>query len=85
MSDQHSVFFGFMGSAVEDRVMHHNRYVNTAAVLPADPVPDGNLLVELLESIYLEEVPLFNMRLEFIQVWQGTGEGETVVGIKPIN
>ena len=65
--------------------MHHNRYVDTAVVLPADPVPDGNLLVELLESIYLEEVPLFNMRLEFFQVWQHTGKGETVVGIEPIN
>ena len=63
---------------MEDRVMHHDRYVNTAAVLPADPVPDGNSLVELLEAIYLEEVPLFNQRLEFFQMCQLTGKGETV-------
>ena len=60
VSDQHSVFFGFMESAVEDKVMHHDTYEVRAAVLPADPVPDGNSLVELLVEVYLEEVPLFN-------------------------
>ncbi len=78
VSDQHSVFFGCMESAVEDRVMHHDRYEDTAAVLPADPVPDGSSLVELLDEVYLEEVPLFNRRLEFFQMRQRTGEGETV-------
>ena len=63
MTDQHSVFFGCMESAVEDRVMHHDQYVNTAAVLPVDPVPHGNSLVELLDAIHLEDVPLFNRRL----------------------
>ncbi len=43
--------------------MHHDRYIDTAAVLPANPVPDGNSLVELLDAIYLEEVPCFNWRL----------------------
>ncbi len=58
--------------------MHHNRYENTAAVLPADPVPDGSSLVELSEDVYLEEVPLFNRQLEFFQVRQRTSEGKTV-------
>ncbi len=78
VSDQHSVFFGCMESAVEDRVMHHNRYKDRAAVLLADPVPDGSSLVELLDEVYLEEVPLFNRRLKFFQMRQRTGEGETV-------
>ncbi len=78
VSDQHSVFFGCMESAVEDRVMHHNRYEDRAAVLLADPVPDGSSLVELLDEVYLEEVPLFNRRLKFFQMRQRTGEGETV-------
>ncbi len=78
VSNQHSVFFGCMESAMEDRVMHHDRYEDRAAVLPADPVPDGSSLVELLDEVYLEEVPLFNLRLEFFRMRQRTGEGETV-------
>ncbi len=59
--------------------MHHDRYKDRAAVLPADPVPDGSSIVELLDKVYLEEVPLFNRRLEFYQMWQRTtGEGEMV-------
>ncbi len=58
--------------------MHHDRYVNTAAVLPADPMPDSNSLLELLDAIHLEEVPLFNRRLEFLQMCQCTRAGETV-------
>ena len=44
----------------EDRVMHHDRYEDRAAVIPVDPVPDGSSLVELLNEVYLEEMPLFN-------------------------
>ncbi len=59
--------------------MHHDRYEDRAALLPADPVTDGSSLVELLDKVYLEEVPLFNRRLEFYQMWQRTtGEGEMV-------
>ncbi len=76
--DQHSVFFGCMESAVEDRVMHHDRYRDNAAVLPAEPVSDKGSLPELLDEVYLEEVPLFNRRLEFFQMRQRTGKGETV-------
>ena len=36
------------------------------------------MLVELLYSIYLEEVPLFNRRLKFFQITQRTSEGKTV-------
>ncbi len=79
VSDQHSaVFFSCMESAKEDRVMHHDRYEDITAVLPADPVPDGSSLVELLNEVYLEDVLLFNWRLEFFQMRQRTGEGETV-------
>ncbi len=78
ISDQHSVFFGCMESAVEDRVMHHDRFRDNAAVLPAEPVPNGGSLTELLDEVYLEEVRLFNRRLEFFQMHQRTGEGETV-------
>ena len=78
VSDQHSVFFRCMESAVEDRVMHHDRNEDKAAVLPVDPVPDGSSLVELLDEVYLEEAPLCNWRLEFFQMRQRTGEGETV-------
>ncbi len=60
ISDQHSVFFGCMESAVEDRVMHNDRYRDNVAVLPAEPVPDGGSLTELLDEVYLEEVLLFN-------------------------
>ncbi len=81
--DQHSVFFDCMESAVEDRVMHHDRYEETAAVLPADPVPDGSSL-ELLDEVYLEEVPLFNRRLEFFQMRQRTAERETVEQFKEL-
>ncbi len=49
VSDQHSVFFGCMESSVEDKVMHHVRYSDRAAVLSAEPRPDGDLLVELLD------------------------------------
>ncbi len=76
--DQHCIFFKCMESAVEDRVMHHDRYEDRVAVLPAEPVIDGSSLVELLDGVYLEEVPLFNRRLEFFQMCQRTGEGETV-------
>ncbi len=75
VSDQHSVFFGCMQSAVEDMVMHHDRYEDRTAVLPAEPVRDGSSLVELSDE---EEVPLFNRQLEFFQMRQRTGEGETV-------
>ncbi len=68
MTYKHIVFFSCMESTVRDRVMHHDQNVNTAAVLPADPVPDGSSLVELLNAIYLEEVPLFNWWLEFFQM-----------------
>ncbi len=57
-----------MESAAEDRVMYHDRYEDTATVLPADPMPDGSSLVKLLDEVYLEEVSLFNRRLEFFQM-----------------
>ncbi len=59
---------------VVNRVMHHDRYKDRAAVLPADPVPDGSSIVELLDKAYLEEVPLFNRRLRFFQIRQRTDE-----------
>ena len=58
--------------------MRQDRYRDRAALLPAEPVPDGSSLVELLDEVHLEEVPLFNQRLEFFQMCQLTGEGETV-------
>ncbi len=78
ITDQHSIFFGCMESAVADRVMHHDQYDDQAMVLLVEPVPTSNSLVELLNEVYLEVVPLFNWRLEFFQMRQRTGEGETV-------
>ncbi len=76
--NHHSVFFWCIESAVEDRVMHHDQYCDNAGVLPAELVPDCSSLAELLDEVYLEEVPLFNRRLEFFQMPQRTGEGKTV-------
>ena len=76
--DQHSVFFGCNKSAVDDRVVHHYCYIDNAAVLPAEPVPNGGSLTELLDEVYLEEVPLFNRHLELFQMRQRTGKRETV-------
>ncbi len=52
VSDQHSVFFVCMESAVQDRDMHHDRYKDIAPVLLADPMPDGSSIVELLDSFW---------------------------------
>ncbi len=41
-------------------------------------MPDRSLLLKLLDEVYLEEMPLFNRRLEFFQMRQRTGEGEMV-------
>ncbi len=38
-------FFVCMESDVKDRIMYHDRYKDRAAVLPADPVPDGSSLM----------------------------------------
>ncbi len=44
-------------------------------MLPADPMPDGGSLVELMDTIYLEEVLFFNWRLEFSKMRQRTRPG----------
>ncbi len=59
--------------------MHNDWFGDRLAVLPTEPVPwHGSSLVELLDEVYLEEDTLFNWHLEFFQMRQKTGEGETV-------
>ncbi len=67
----HGVRRGRQGYAPQPRLRQ-------PGVQPAELVPDGSSLAELLDEVYLEEVPLFNRRLEFFQMPKTTGKGKTV-------
>ncbi len=71
MTDQHRVFFSCMESMVEDRVIHHDRCINIIVVLLAHPVPDGILLVELLDALY-QGKNIKGVRPPFFQLFSST-------------
>ena len=77
VDDKHNVFFGCMEVSVADKIMRHDLFTEALDVLPADP-PTRDSLVELLDDVFLREVPLFNRRLEFWQMKQSPSTGESV-------
>ena len=75
--DKHNAFFGCIEPALETRILRHEGYNAVRSVLPSDP-PTNDSLIEILDAIFLANTPLFTRRLEFWEMKQDTGRGETV-------
>ncbi len=75
--DKHNTFFGCIESYLETRILRHESYNAVRSILPSDP-PTNDSLIETLDAIFLANTPLFTRRLEFWEMKQDTGRGETV-------
>ena len=75
LEDQHNVFTGCLDRELANKLTSDPLYAVNRRVLKSDP-PLGDSLEELLDGIFLQEVPLFARRLEFWCMRQE--EGQTV-------
>ena len=75
--DKHNTFFGCIEPALETSILRHEGYNAVRSVLPSDP-PTNDSLIEILDAIFLVNTLLFTHRLEFWEMKQDTGRGETV-------
>ena len=75
--DKDNAFFGCIEPSLETRVQRHKGYDTVRSILLTDP-PTNDSLIEILDAIFLANIPLFTRCLEFWEMKQDTGRCETV-------
>jgi hypothetical protein len=75
LEDQHNVLMACVTKELATRIRSDPLYRPNRSVLRADPATNDSLL-EIIDGIFLAEIPIFNRRLEFWSMKQT--EGETV-------
>jgi transposase InsO family protein len=73
VGDQHNVLFGCVTNDLATRIRSSSVYRPTRGVLCANPAT-GDSLMEIIDTVFLAEVPLFNRRLEFWSMKQESGQ-----------
>jgi len=73
LGDQHNVLLGCLDRDLSAKVVHHIDYSPARPVLPRQP-PTGDSLIEILDKVFLVEVPIFSRRLEFWSMAQTDNE-----------